>query len=85
MFISNTLQKFVTMTKILSPILTDHSTELFSLSKEKSCLRGKGFWKFNSFLTKDQKYIIEIKKLMCSFPAASNSFQSPTKMGTLKT
>ena len=65
--ISNTLQEFVTMTKILTPISTDHSPVLFSLSKEKTAIRGKGFWKFNSSLTKDQNYIIEIKKLIRNF------------------
>ena len=27
----------------------------------------KGFFKFNSSLTKDQTYVTEIKKLICSF------------------
>ena len=49
------------MTDILTPISTDHSPVLFSLSKEKICLRGKGFWKFNSSLTEYQDYIIETK------------------------
>ena len=51
--ISNTLQEFVTMTEILTPISTDNSPVLFSLSKEKTTIRGKGFWKFNNFLTKN--------------------------------
>ena len=71
MFISNTLQEFVTMTEILTPISTDHSPALFSLSKEKGCFRGKGIWKFNSSLTKDQDYIIEIKKMIRSFSTAN--------------
>ena len=33
--ISNTLQEFVTMTDILTPISKDHSPVLFSLLKEK--------------------------------------------------
>ena len=53
-FISNTLQELVTTTEILTPISTDHSPVIFSLSKGNDCLRGKGFWKFNSSLTKDQ-------------------------------
>ena len=72
--ISNTLQEFVTMTEILTPISTDHSPLLFSLSKEKNTITGKGFWKFNSSLTKDQNYIIEIKKLIRNF---SNKNESP--------
>ena len=66
-FISNTLQELVTTTEILTPISIDHSPVIFSLSKGNDCLRGKGFWKFNSSLTKDQNYITEIKKLIRSF------------------
>ena len=66
-FISNILQELVTTTEILTPISTDHSPVIFSLSKGNDCLRGKGFWKFNSSLTKDQNYITEIKKLIRSF------------------
>ena len=61
MFILNTLQEFVTTRNILTPISTDHSPVL-SLSKRKSYVRDKGFCKFNSSLTKDQNYTIEIKK-----------------------
>ena len=55
-FISNTLQEFVTMTEIMTPISADHSPVPFSLSKEKTAIRGKGLWKFNSSLAKDQNY-----------------------------
>ena len=72
-FISNTLQELVTTTEILTPISTDHSPVLFSLSKGNDCLRGKGFWKFNSSLTKDQNYITEIKKLIRSFCTTNES------------
>ena len=65
--ISNTPQEFVTMTDILTPISTDHSPVLFSLSKEKITIRGTGLWKFNSSLTKDQNYKTEIKKLIRNF------------------
>ena len=55
------------MTDILTPISTDHSPVLFSLSKEKTTIRGTGLWKFNSSLTKDQNYKTEIKKLIRNF------------------
>ena len=55
------------MTEIMAPISTDHSSVLFSHLKEKSTIEGKGFWKFNSSLTKDLNYIIEIKKLIRNF------------------
>ena len=71
--ISNTLQKLVTTTETLAPISTDHSPVLFSLSKGKDCLRGKGFWKFNSSLTKGQNHIVEIKKPIRSFCATNKS------------
>ena len=55
------------MTEILTPISTDHSLVLFSLSKEKTTIRGKGLWKFKSSLTIDENYKIEIKKLIRNF------------------
>ena len=63
--ISNNLQEFVT--DILTPISTDRSPVLVSLSKEKITIRGTGLWKFNSSLTKDQNYKTEIKKLIRNF------------------
>ena len=53
-FISNTLQQLVTRTEILASISTDHCSVILSLSKGNDCLTGKGFWKFNSSVTKDQ-------------------------------
>ena len=72
-FISNTLQELVTATEILTPISTDRSPVIFSLSEGNDCLRGKGFWKFNCSLTKDQNYINEIKKLARSFCTTNES------------
>ena len=66
-YVSNDLQKFASNTDILSPISTDHSPVLFSLSKEKGNIRSKDFWKFNSSLIKDQNYINEIKDLVRNF------------------
>ena len=76
MVISNTCEEFVTMTEILTPISADHSLVLFSLSKEKDCLRGKGIWKFHRFLTNDQDYIIEIKRTIRSFCSANKSLSN---------
>ena len=42
-FISNNLQELVTTTEILTPISTDHSPVIFSLSKGNDCFSGKGF------------------------------------------
>ena len=42
-FISNGLHNFASTTDILTPILTDHSLVLFSLSKKKIILEVKAF------------------------------------------
>ena len=62
------------MAKTLTPISTVHSPVLFSLSKKKKgCLRDKRFWKFHSFLTKDQNYVIKIEKLIRHFGSENKS------------
>ena len=61
------------MIDILTPISTDHSLLLFSLSKEKSTIRGTGICKFNSSLTRDQNNKTEVKKLIRNF---SNEIES---------
>ena len=83
MFISNTLQNFVTKAEVLTPISSDHSPVLFSLSKEKGYSRSKRIWKFNSSLTKDQDYIVEIKKMIRSFCTANKSLSNPQLKWTL--
>ena len=76
LFISNTLEEFLAMTEILTPILTDHSHVLFSYSKEKGCLTGKGIWTFNSSLIKDENYITKIKEMIHSFCTTNKSFSN---------
>ena len=61
------------MREILAPVLADQSALLFSLSKEESTITRKGFWKFNSSLTKEQNYIIQIEKLICNFCSKNES------------
>ena len=60
----------------MTPISADHTPALFSLSKEKGCLRGKRIWKFNTSLTKGQDYITEIKKMIRSFRTANTSLSN---------
>ena len=84
-FVSNTLQELVTTTEILTPISPDRSPVLFTLSKGRNCARGKGFWKFNGSLSKDQKYKTEIKKLIGSSCTTNESlFNSQLKWELLK-
>ena len=61
------------MTEILTPVSTDHSPVLFSFSKEKFTITDKGIWNFNSSFTKDQNYIIEIKKVIHNFSNENES------------
>ena len=55
------------MTEILTHFSSDYSPVFSFLSKAKGIITGKGFWKNNGSLTKDQSYIIEIKKLISNF------------------
>ena len=69
----------------MTPISTDHSPVLFSLSKEKTTPWGKRFCKCNNSLTKDQNYIIEIKKLIRNFSNKNESlFNCQLKWDFLK-
>ena len=57
----------------------------FCLSQEKGNIRSKGFWKSNSFLIKDQKYINEIKDLICNFDTKNDcNFRRQLKWEFLK-
>ena len=81
----NGLLEFVSTTDILTPISTDHYSVLFSYSKEEGNIRDKGFWKFNSSLTKDQNYINEIKDLICNFNTSNDcDFSQQLKWEFLK-
>ena len=62
------------MTEIRTPISTDHFPVLFSHStSKKSTNRGKGFWKFNTSVTKDQNNITEIETLIRNFRTKNES------------
>ena len=55
------------------------------LSKEKGTLRGKGFWKFDSSLTKEPNYITKINKPIHNvYSKKWVSLQPPIRMRTLK-
>ena len=83
-FISNTLQKFVNDTRILTSLSTDHSPVHLSLFKEHKHTKGNGFWKFNSSLIKDHMYVSEIKHLVRSFLSYISSVNAQLKWEFLK-
>ena len=84
-FISNGLQEFASTTDILTPVLTDQSPVVFSLSQEKVNIRSKGFWKFNSSIIKDRKCINETKDLIRNFDTKNDcNFSRQLKWEFLK-
>ena len=65
-FISNSLQEMTKYTDILAAFSTDHSPILITLSKINEFDRGKGFWKFNNSLKKNEDYVETIKNVIKS-------------------
>ena len=63
-FISNSLKESIKTTDTLAAFYTDHSPITFSLCHLKNFLRGKGLWKFNKFLIKNENYREQMKKLI---------------------
>ena len=64
-FISTNLQYSAKKTDVLASFCSDHSPILLSFCRQKSeCTRGKGLWKFNSSLTKNNEYVEKMKKLI---------------------
>ena len=43
-----------------------------SISKNKNCIHGHGFWKFNSSLLSDQKYVRNLNNLIQTFQRNQN-------------
>ena len=61
--VRDSIFQYVTHTDIISGYRTDHSAITLRLKLQDS-ERGKGYWKFNNSLLKDQKYVDEIKKVI---------------------
>ena len=55
--ISNSMQFLNVKFKGLPGILSDHTLIQIEFDKERTWLRGRGFWKFNVELLKDQDYV----------------------------
>ena len=54
-------------------IKSDHSIVKFSIKIENTQQKGKGFFKFNSQLLRDEEYVNQIKSLITTFE--SNDFK----------
>ena len=48
-------------TDVLASFCTNHSPIFFSLQLKRIPTRGKGFWKFNNYLTSNTEYMKKMK------------------------
>lgn len=60
-FLSNSLQEFISTIDILPDLSTDHSSVTFTVAKPLIFAKGSGFWKFNSSLINDEIYVSKMK------------------------
>ena len=63
-FRSNSLQESIKTTITLAAFPADHSPITFSLCHLKEFPRGRGLWKFNKSLIKNENYHEQMKKLI---------------------
>ena len=63
-FISNSLQESIKTTITLAAFPADHSPITFSLCHLKEFPQGRGLWKFNKSLIKNENYHEQMKKLI---------------------
>ena len=61
--ISSHLTNCLTSVKVYPSIKSDHSIISLHIGNFKA-KRGKGFWKFNSFLVQDNEFVNEMNKLI---------------------
>jgi hypothetical protein len=60
------LQFQVKKCEILPSTISDHNTVILQISKQIDTPNGKGLWKFNKSLLKDQDYVSKVKTLISS-------------------
>ena len=63
-FISNSLQESIRTTDIFGAFSTDHSPITLSLCHLKEFPRGRGLWKFNKTLIRDENYREQMRTLI---------------------
>ena len=63
-FISNSLQESIKTADTLAAFSTDHSPIIFSLCHLKEFPRGKGLWKLNKSLIKNENYREQMENLI---------------------
>ena len=61
-FISNNIQEYFKKSKHLTSFCNDHSPVSCILESSSPIQLGKNFWKFNSLLINDEKYVTQMKQ-----------------------
>ena len=61
LFVSTGIEGMVIKTDIVPGIRSDHSLLYLSLRAQRVEQRGRGFWKFNTSLLKDEKYVETVR------------------------
>ena len=61
-FISNNIQEYFKKVSILPSFCSDHSPISCTLESSSKIQLGKNFWKFNSSLINDEKYVTQMKQ-----------------------
>ena len=77
------LSALVTNSKIAPSYLSDHSPFTISITLEET-QRGKGFWKLNCSLLRDQEYVDMIKKIIINTANANNHTNDIIKWEMIK-
>ena len=60
--VSNSVQDLIKVVDIIAAIRTDHSAILLDLQELEGCKRGPGFWKMNTSLLTDKKFVQKMKE-----------------------
>ena len=73
-FISNNIQEYFEKVSILPSFCSDHSPISCILESSSKIQLGKNFWKFNSSLINDEKYVTQIKQHISEVKSQFNCF-----------
>ena len=73
--VSNSMQFLNVNFKSLPGILSDHNLIQIEFDKDRTWLRGRGFWKFNVELLKDLDYVNLINSEISNIEKEDNNIQ----------
>ena len=76
-FKANDLQFGVTSCETLCPLSSDHSPVRLKLHADSADYRGRGYWKFNSSLLENNRYVSDIKNKINELMSTFKDFDDP--------